>query len=118
MRDTKGHRATLDDFLTKVDYKTIDELRSCNDDERRRLIKQSLPQATISGVFAPSRSAENLVEHSGLICVDVDRKDNTHIDNFDTLITDVFSQMDEVAFAAHSVSGKGYFLIICPHLPL
>lgn len=112
VRDTKGHRATLNDFLTKVDYKTIDELRSCNDDERRRLIKQSLPQATISGVFAPSRSAENLVEHSGLICVDVDRKDNTHIDNFDTLITDVFSQMDEVAFAAHSVSGNGYFLII------
>ena len=112
VQDKKGHRSTLYDFLTNVDYKSIDELRSCNDEERRRQIKLSLPQATISGVFAPSRSADNLVEHSGLICVDIDSKDNQHISNFDTLITDMFRNFEEVAFAAHSVSGNGYFLII------
>lgn len=90
----------------------IAELRSCTDGERRRQIKMSLPQATISGVFSPSRSAENLVRHSGLICVDIDRKENEHIANFDTLIEDVLSRIEEVTYAAHSVSGKGYFVII------
>ena len=72
----------------------------------------SLPQATISGVFSPTRSAENLVRHSGLICIDIDRKENEHIENFDMLIEDVLSRIEEVAYAAHSVSGKGYFVII------
>lgn len=78
----------------------------------KKQIKLSLPQATISGVFAPTRSAENLVRHSGLICVDIDKKDNLHISNFDTLIPDVLRHIDEVAYAAHSVSGNGYFVII------
>lgn len=95
-----------------VDVDTIRELRSCPNPTRRKELKLSLQQATISGVFSPSRSAENLVKHSGLICVDVDRKDNLHIENFDTLIDDVFSRLDQVAFASRSVSGNGYFLII------
>lgn len=110
--DTIGHRSTLFDFLNNVDYDAISELRASADPVRCKEIKLALPQATISGVFSPTRSAENLVRHSGLICVDIDRKDNLHIDNFDTLIPDVFSRIEEVLFAAHSVSGQGYFLII------
>lgn len=100
------------DFLNNVEYDAINELRSCNDAHRRKQIKLSLPQATISGVFAPTRSAGNLVKHSGLICVDIDRKDNLHISNFDTLLEDVICHIEEVMYAAHSVSGNGYFLII------
>ena len=110
--DTIGHRATLFNFLEHVDYDAIQELRSTTDTNRKKQIKLSLPQATISGVFSPTRSAENLVRHSGLICVDIDRKDNLHIGNFDTLIDDVLSHIEQVAYAAHSVSGYGYFLII------
>ena len=110
--DTVGHRSTLFKFLEHVDYDTIQELRSTTDPNRKKQIKLSLPQATISGVFSPTRSAENLVKHSGLICVDIDRKDNLHITNFDTLIADVLSHIEEVAYAAHSVSGNGYFVII------
>ena len=112
VRDTQGHRSTLYDFLNNVEYDAINELRSCNDAHRRKQIKLSLPQATISGVFAPTRSAGNLVKHSGLICVDIDRKDNLHISNFDTLLEDVICHIEEVMYAAHSVSGNGYFLII------
>lgn len=112
VKDRIGHHSTLHDFLTNVDVSAIEELRSCADAERKRQIKMSLPQATISGVFSPTRSAENLVQHSELICVDIDRKDNEHIENFDTLIEDVLSRIEEVAYAAHSVSGKGYFVII------
>ena len=112
VKDRIGHLSTLHDFLTNVDASAIAELRSCNNAERKRQIKMSLPQATISGVFSPTRSAEHLVRHSGLICVDIDRKDNEHIENFDMLIEDVLSRIEEVAYAAHSVSGEGYFVII------
>lgn len=112
VKDRICHLSTLYDFLTNVDASAIAELRSCNNAERKRQIKMSLPQATISGVFSPTRSAEHLVRHSGLICVDIDRKDNEHIENFDMLIEDVLSWIEEVAYAAHSVSGEGYFVII------
>lgn len=112
VRDTVGHRSTLFNFLENVEYDAIQELRSTTDANRKKQIKLSLPQATISGVFAPTRSAENLVKHSGLICVDIDQKDNLHIANFETLIPDVLRHIDEVAYASHSVSGNGYFVII------
>ena len=96
VRDTTGHKSSLYDFLSYVDKDVIEELRSTNDPLRKKQIKLSLPQATISGVFSPSRSAENLVSHSGLICVDIDRKDNLHISNFDSLIGDVLRDIEEV----------------------
>lgn len=112
VRDTKGHISTLSDFLSNVEYDAIQELRSCSDPEKRKRIKLSLPQATISGIFSPTRAAENLVRHSGLICVDIDKKDNLHLGNLDTLIQDTLSRIDEVAYASQSVSGNGYFVII------
>lgn len=112
VRDTKGHISTLSDFLSNVEYDAIQELRSCSDPEKRKRIKLSLPQATISGIFSPTRAAENLVRHSGLICVDIDKKDNLHLGNLDTLIQDTLSRIDEVAYASQSVSGNRYFVII------
>lgn len=112
VRDTKGHISTLLEFLNNVEYDAIQKLRSCTDQNRRKQIKLSLPQATISGIFSPTRAAGNLVRHSGLICVDIDGKDNPHIANFNTLIEDTLSQLEEVAYASRSVSGNGYFVII------
>ena len=112
VRDTKGHISTLFEFLNNVEYDAIQELRSCTDQNRRKQIKLSLLQATISGIFSPTRAAGNLVRHSGLICVDIDGKDNPHIANFNTLIEDTLSQLEEVAYASRSVSGNGYFVII------
>lgn len=112
VRDTKGHISTLFEFLNNVEYDAIQELRSCTDQNRRKQIKLSLPQATISGIFSLTRAAGNLVRHSGLICVDIDGKDNPHIANFNTLIEDTLSQLEEVAYASRSVSGNGYFVII------
>ena len=112
VRDTTGHISTLHDFLNNVDYNAISEFRATADPARKKHIKQTLPQATISGVFSPTRSADNLVRHSGFICIDIDHKDNLHIGNFNSLIEDTLSKIEEIAFAAHSVSGQGYFLII------
>ncbi|MCM1142267.1 MAG: PriCT-2 domain-containing protein [Muribaculum sp.] len=112
VRDTTGRRSTLHEFLHNVEYDAINALRATPDLIRKKQIKLSLPQATISGVFAPTRSADNLVRHSGLICIDIDRKDNLHIGNFDTLIDDVLRHLEQVAYASRSVSGNGYFLFI------
>lgn len=79
---------------------------------RAKVLKGQLPQATISGVFQGSRKADNLTAHSGLICVDIDAKDNPDVNDFEHLKENILSQIDEVSYAAHSVGGKGYFVIL------
>lgn len=111
VRDTAGHRGSLGEFLACPDVDAIEALRSSSDPEERRQIKQALPQATVSGIFEPSRRADRLVRHSGLICVDIDAKDNPCIGNAD-LTAHFFAMFDEILYAARSVGGRGYFAII------
>ena len=114
MRDLEPKDITLGEFLAKGgEYREqIEKLRSCRNADERKLLKSQLPQATICGVFSGSRKAANLVEHSGLICVDIDAKENPDFDDFEHLKENVLSQIEEVAYAAHSVGGKGYYVII------
>lgn len=112
VNDTKGIVTSLRTFLNDTKHKDeIISLRTIEDKEARNKIKKTLPQATISGVFEPIRNAKNLKEHSGLICIDIDRQDNTHISNFDTLKKEL-SKLPEIAYLSKSVSGTGYFAII------
>lgn len=99
-------------WLTSDKYAgKIRELRALQGKASRDRIKASLPAITISGVFDPVRKAENLVRHSGLICIDIDPKGNEHIANFDALKAQLFN-IENVAYAGLSASGKGFFLII------
>lgn len=86
-------------------------LRAVFDKEKRNALKRSLPQATISGVFSPTRAKNNLSQHSGLICVDIDAKDNPDILDWETLKQDL-SVLPQIAYCTLSVSGKGLFLVI------
>jgi hypothetical protein len=86
------------------------QLRREADPHRRRELKKMLPAVTPSGEFS-TRSAAGLLRHSGLICVDIDRKDNLHIGNFDAL-RGLFAQLPQVAYFGRSASGEGYFCII------
>lgn len=111
--DITGRRGTVGQFLndtSRIDK--IRQLRAARDQETRKRIKKSLPQATISGVFNAPRHTSTLVQHSGLICIDIDRKDNMNVPRFAYLKTEVLAGMSEVAYAALSVGGKGYFVII------
>lgn len=114
MRDVEPKDITTGEFLAKgEEYKEhIQRLRTCRNADERKYLKGLLPQATISGVFSGSRKASNLAAHSGLICVDIDAKDNPDVPDFEHLKENVLSRIDEVAYAAHSVGGKGYFVII------
>ena len=110
--DNTGTRMPLGTFLFCKEYKDdILRLRAVYDKEKRNALKRSLPQATISGVFSPTRAKNNLSQHSGLICVDIDAKDNPDILDWETLKQDL-SVLPQIAYCALSVSGKGLFLVI------
>lgn len=91
--------------------KEVQALRMLKEKATRDQIKASLPAITVSGLFNPSRKAENLVKHSGLICIDIDAKGNEHITNFSALKQELF-KIENVAYAGLSASGNGFFLII------
>ena len=89
----------------------IYELRKIDDKRARDRIKATLPAVTVSGLFYPYRKAEHLVKHSGLICIDIDYKDNQHIGNYSRLKEQLFN-IEHVAFVSLSASGRGFFVII------
>ena len=112
VRDVYGSTCKLRAFLfDKKHVSEIEHLRSLPTKEERNEIKKRLPQACISGIFQPTRKAENLMKHSGLICVDIDRQDNQDIENWSELKQEL-SKLPQVAYISLSVSGNGYFLII------
>ena len=112
VRDVYGITSTLWTFLSNRKHVAeIENLRALPTKEERNEVKRHLPQACISGVFSPTRKAENLVKHSGLICVDIDRQDNLHIDNWYEVKQEL-SKLPFIAYISLSVSGNGYFLII------
>lgn len=112
VRDVYGMTYKLRAFLFDTKHASeIEYLRSLPTKEERNKIKQRLPMACISGVFQPTRKAENLVKHSGLICVDIDRQDNLEIDNWDKMKREL-SKLPQIAYVSLSVSGNGYFAII------
>lgn len=112
IRDVYGTTYPLREFLSDTGHiQEIEYLRTLQTKEERNAIKRRLPQACVSGIFQPTRKADNLVKHSGLICVDIDRQDNLHIDNWDEVKQEL-SKLPQIAYISLSVSGNGYFVII------
>lgn len=101
----------LMDFLTSDQHRTeVEQIRATDDSAIKAKLKAQLPAVTVSGVFS-MRQNDKLLRHSGLICLDIDWKDNTHITNFDTL-KQKLCNIKNVAYCGLSVSGKGYFVVI------
>lgn len=107
VRDRVGRPGTFAEFLQLCleSREAVEAMRATNPDERRQL-KQNLPCATLSGQFEPSRTTQNLVQHSGLICLDFD-----HVPDCAGLI-DRLSRLDIVAYASRSCSGNGVFCVV------
>lgn len=109
--DNVGTVTYLSNFLgSKRHISRIQELRAEKDAKRRAAMKRSLPAATVSGIFHPTRAAENLVRHSGFISIDIDGEDNPGI-SVEDMRTALICR-PYVAYAAMSVSGNGMFAII------
>ena len=111
VRDNVGTEISLRDFLFCDKYKEqIEHIRSITDEELQKSLKLQLPMATISGTFAPTCKAENLVTHSNLLCIDIDKKDNMDVDWFDDLKYE-WHNIPQILYAGHSIRGKGWFAI-------
>ena len=111
VRDNVGTEISLRDFLFCNKYKEqIEHIRSIKDEDVQKSLKKQLPLATISGTFAPIRQADNLVTHSNLLCIDIDKKDNMDVDWFDDLKYE-WCNIPQILYAGHSIRGKGWFVI-------
>ena len=107
---------SLSDFLLQPKYKRqVEVIRGCQDKTLRRALKAKLPAITPSGIFS-KRSNAGLIQHSGMICIDIDQKDNPDINDWDALKSTI-SDFPGLWYAGLSVSGNGLFLIITVKYP-
>lgn len=98
-------------WLTSQKYRAkVEYIRGCTDEKEIKALKASLPIVLVSGKFS-ARNSGGLIQHSGLICIDIDGKDNPHLANWQD-VPNILSKMSNVAYAGMSVSGRGYFAII------
>ena len=105
-----GATVTLRQFLFSEKHRTeIEKLRSIEDEDESKRLKLKLPVATISGLFS-YRNGKHLINHSGLICIDIDAKDNPEMNVEQT--KQLLRKLDEIAYIGLSVRGKGLFCII------
>lgn len=98
-------------WLTSAKYaKEVATIRQIEDKATRDKLKAKLPAITASGMFL-RRETKGLIQHSKLIAIDIDGKDNQHIGNFSDLKNEL-CKIKNVAYCGLSVSGTGYFVII------
>ena len=111
VEDNVGTEISLRDFLFNDQHKEqIEYIRSISDEDKQKRLKLQLPVATISGTFAPTCKAENLVAHSNLLCIDIDKKDNMDVGWFDDLKHE-WHNIPQILYAGRSIRGKGWFAI-------
>ena len=86
------------------------KLRAIQDEEEQKKMKKNFPAVTVSGLFH-ERNKKGLIKHSGLIAVDIDYKDNTHLKNYDQLQNEL-KKIPYIAYCAESIRGTGCYVII------
>lgn len=93
-------------YLRQGKYKKqIDEIRSETNSDKIRLLKEMLPAITVSGTFNNSHSAKDIIQHSGLIQIDLD-----HVDTFNVK---KYLIMDQFTYACFlSPTGTGVKVIV------
>ena len=104
-------RATLIDLLTTNRYKSrVLAVRTESDARKKKELKTRLPAFTPSGLFRGG-AANTLLKPTGLVCIDIDRKDNLQVEGYDRL-KDKLGRLPYVAFCGRSVGGEGYYAIV------
>lgn len=110
--DTVGSVTTLGAFLQDETMKdAVMAIRNEQDENRQKQCKKQMPQATISGVFG-KRCADGIKEYSGLICIDIDEKDNPILTNHLQEVKRQLSAIPQIAYIGLSARGRGLFLIV------
>lgn len=111
VKDKQPTEVSLYNLLTSDKYRErVETVRREKDPERQAAIKRALPAFTVSGTF-PDSKADPILYHSGLICIDIDAKDNTDVEGFDRF-KEVAAKIPCIAYCARSVRGNGFFCIV------
>jgi hypothetical protein len=99
------------DWLTKRSpyMDIIDDIRSSDNEERKKYLKSQLPAITPGGVFS-ERKSDKLIAPTFLICIDIDGKDNPDVD-METLKLNL-SKRAYIMYCGLSAGGKGVFCLI------
>uniref|UniRef100_UPI004047DB00 BT4734/BF3469 family protein n=1 Tax=Algoriphagus sp. TaxID=1872435 RepID=UPI004047DB00 len=99
-------------WLTSTKYKDkVESIRSNNNKKERDSCKATLPAITPSGIFSYRRQ-DNLINHSGLIQIDIDLTEkNKLISNWENLKSELM-KLPNIAYLGRSVSGRGYWGLI------
>lgn len=92
----------------------VERLRSCTDPDGRKQLKAQLPCFTPSGTFS-TRNSAGLILPSGLITIDLDEKQNGHVDP--QLWANLSGAFDpqrhpSVMYCGRSCSGTGWWLLV------
>lgn len=99
-------------WLTSMRYKhQVDAIRRERNVDRQKHMKKQVPLVTVSGTFAPGRTNVSLIQHSGLICIDIDEEDNPNLENWNTLEKEL-KNLSHAAYVGRSVRGRGFMIII------
>lgn len=108
---TNGRVASLAEFLNEASsHQLIRHIRITEDKTERSRLKSGLPCATISAICPDGRKADDVFEHTGLICIDIDGQDNPGFGSGAELKAEV-CKVAEVAYCSLSASGNGCFAI-------
>lgn len=110
--DNKGAIGNLKEFLfTKKYQKLVESIRSEATPENRHKKKddiiEEIPGVTVSGLFT-ERNVKSVSKRSGLMCLDIDLKDNRDIIE---QVPEIVQKLGYVLFMAKSCSGDGYYVI-------
>lgn len=108
---TNGRVASLAEFLNDASsHQHIQQIRMTEDKIERTRLKSGLPCATISAICPGGRKTDDVFEHTGLICIDIDGQDNPGFGSGAELKAEV-CKVSEVAYCSLSASGNGCFAI-------
>lgn len=98
-------------LLADNEYRNVvDIIRQMPDKIQRNQYKAMLPAVTISGIFR-QRKTDCLIRHTGLICIDIDKKENPEIADWEPLKIEL-SKFPYILYCGLSVSAAGIFCII------
>jgi hypothetical protein len=102
----------IKDIISGKHKEIVNRLRAIEDKHQRAVFKAAnLPCFTASVICKEWRKSANIVQHTGLLCFDIDQHDNPDIDNWGELRDAIFKQ-PEVAACFVSASGKGLAFIM------
>ena len=101
---------SLDEFLESV--QGGEWSRSVASVRDNGLAKSNLPAVTLSGIFEGGHKRENMVSHSGLICMDFDAVDNPGMMQRRVVIQEDL-EADEFCRAAFTSAGGKGLAVIC-----